>query len=130
MPLIKSLLNIKASEQCSKDFTDKTILGTLPFSEIDFELLEIMEKFEPYGEANTKPKFITKGVEILEVNEVGATKEHKRYRLKDGNRVFTAIEFRSKSNAQKGDLCNIIYTISKNEYNDNVYINLYIEEIK
>ncbi len=130
MPLIKSLLNIKASEQCSKDFTDKTILGTLPFSEIDFELLEIMEKFEPYGEANTKPKFITKGVEILEVNEVGATKEHKRYRLKDGNRVFTAIEFRSKSIAQKGDLCDIIYTISKNEYNDNVYINLYIEEIR
>jgi single-stranded-DNA-specific exonuclease len=129
MAVIKSLLNIKASQMCSDEYIDNSILGELPFSEIDFELLEILEKFEPYGEANSKPKFIRKQVEVLEVSEVGATREHKRYRLRDGQKNITAIEFRSKSSASRGDLVNIKFTISKNEYRDNVYINLYIEEI-
>jgi len=127
--LIKSLLNIKASEVCSDEYIDNSILGELPFSEIDFELLEILDKFEPYGEANSKPKFTRKNIEVLEVNEVGITKEHKRYYLRDEQKNITAIEFRSKSGVNKGDIINIKFTISKNEYRDNIYINLYIEEI-
>lgn len=129
LPIIKNLLNIKASQMCNDEYIDKSILGELPFNEIDFELLEILEKFEPYGEANTKPKFITKNVEVLETKPIGQTQEHQRYRLRLENKVFTAINFRAKTRAQKGDLINIKYTISKNIYNDNIYINLFIEEI-
>ena len=130
LPLIKSLLNIKASLMCDKNYQDSSILGELPFDIIDFELLEILQKFEPYGEANPKPKFIRKNVEIIDVAEVGATKEHKRYRLRDKNKILSAIEFRSKSSAKQGDRVDIIYTISKNEYNGKLYINIYLEEIK
>ncbi len=129
LPIIKSLLNIKASQMCSSEFIDNSILGVLPFSCIDYELLEILEKFEPYGEANPKPKFITENVEVLEAKEIGANQEHKRYRLKDGNKILTALEFKSQNNPKIGDKISIIYTISKNIYNDNIYINLYIEEI-
>ena len=129
LPLIKSILNIKAQTLCNKEYIDNTILGILPFEEIDFELLEILEKFEPYGEANPKPKFITKSVEVLECKEIGQNSEHKRYRLRDKNKVLSAVEFRSKNNPKIGDLIDIIYTISKNEFNNNFYINLYIEEI-
>ncbi len=129
MPLIKSILNIEASKMCSKDFIDSSILGILPFSEIDFELLDILEKFEPYGEANPKPKFKA-NVEILEASDVGESKEHRRYRIRDNtNRVLSAIEFRSKKKYNQGDKAELIFSLSKNEYNGNIYINLYIEEI-
>ena len=129
LPVIKSILNIEASKMCSKDYVDNTILGTLPFSEIDFDLLEILDKFEPYGEANPKPKFRAV-VDILDSSDVGESKEHRRYRFKDDTgRILSAIEFRSKKSHEKGDRATIIFTIGKNEYNGNIYINLYIEEI-
>jgi len=128
MPLIKSILNIEASKICIDEYIDKSIMGVLSFAYIDFELLDILEKFEPYGEANPKPKFIAKELEVLEVAEVGATKEHKRYRLREKNIILSAIEFRSKSSINRGDRVNIVFTLSRNEYNGKEYINLYIEE--
>lgn len=127
--LIKNILNIEASKICDKDYKDLSILGILPFSQIDFELLDILDKFEPYGEANPSPKFIAKA-EVIEASDVGESKEHRRYRLKDfTNRVVSAIEFRSNSRFNVGDRVLVTFTLSKNEYNGSVYINLYIQEI-
>ena len=129
LPLVKSILNIKALEMCSKEYIDSSVLGYLPFSEIDFELIDILDKFEPYGEGNPAPKFKA-NVEILDVNDVGEKREHRRYRLRDStNRVLSAIEFRSKKSHTLGDRATIIFSVDKNEYNGNIYINLYIEEI-
>ena len=129
MPIIKNILNIEASK-CPKEFTDSSILGYLSFSEIDFELLEILDKFEPYGEANAKPKFRA-NVEILESVDVGESKDHRRYKFKDvSNRIFSAIEFRSKKTHTRGDMAELTFSIGKNEYNGKIYINLYVEEIK
>jgi len=130
LSLIKTILNIKASQMCDdSDFKDESILGILPFNEIDLELLEIIEKFEPYGEANPKPKFITQNVEVVDITEIGANKEHKRFRLRDGNTVMVALEFRAKSTLNIGDRVDITYTLSKNEFNGNIYINLFLESI-
>jgi len=53
-----------------------------------------------------------------------------RYRIRDNtNRVLSAIEFRSKKTHTQGDKAELIFSLSKNEYNGNIYINLYIEEI-
>jgi len=130
LPIIKTILNIKAQDLCNnKEFKDDSILGILPFSEIDFELLDILEKFEPYGEANPKPKFIAKDVEILSIQEMGETKEHKRYKLRQTNKIIYAVEFRSKSNLSVGNCVDIIFTLGKNEYNNKTYLNFFIEEI-
>ncbi len=128
LDIIKRILNIEA-KNCNKDYIDKTILGELPFSEIDFELLDILDRFEPYGEANPKPKFITKDVQIIDIKELGEDREHKRYRLMHSNRVVTAIEFKSKSSCTINDKIDLIYTINRNEFNDNIYINLFVETI-
>ncbi len=130
LPLIKSILNIEASKMCNKNFVDNSILGVLPFSEIDFELLDILDKFEPYGESNPKPKFKTTA-QILDLQEVGESKDHIRYKLKDfSNKIFSAIEFRSNKSCKIGNKVELIYTLRRNEFNDKIYINLYIEDIK
>ncbi len=127
---IKHLLNQKAKEKCkNKDFIDDAILGILPFSEISLELFEMIKKFEPFGEANPTPKFISKNVEVLFVASVGKNNEHKRYKLKEGNRIINAIEFRSNSTIEAGQKIDIIYTLAKNEFNNEISIDLYIEEL-
>ena len=57
---LKQLLNKKIKRYKKEDFFIKDfVLGELPFSEIDSELLDILNFYEPYGEGNPKPKFIT-----------------------------------------------------------------------
>ncbi len=131
LPIIKSILNIEADIVCTKEFTDNSILGILSLRDIDFELIEILEKFEPYGEGNLKPKFIVTDVEIIDSAEVGVTKEHRRYKFKDSSgKILSAIEFRSKHRFNRGDRVELTYSVGKNEYNGNIYINLYVEDIK
>jgi single-stranded-DNA-specific exonuclease len=56
---LKTALNEKIKKYNEDDFfIDDFVLGELPFSEIDLELLDIIKSFEPYGESNPKPKFI------------------------------------------------------------------------
>ena len=129
LPFIKSLLNIEAGSLCKERRFDETILGILPFEEIDFETLEILEKFEPYGEANSKPKFRAQNLTVLEAKNVGKKSEHRSYYLKQINRSFRAIEFRSKTEYLQGESVDILYTISRNNFNGKSYINLIIEEI-
>lgn len=127
--VVKRVLNIKASTLCDKEFQDKALLGQLPFGEIDFELLEILEKFEPYGEQNPKPKFLGVDVEIVNCKDVGKTGEHRSYYLKQNNSHFRAIEFRSQKKYTQGDRVDIVYSISRNNYNGKSYINLFVESI-
>ena len=57
----KFKLNQDIKKYEEKDFfIEDYVLGELPFSEIDIELLDILKSFEPYGEGNPKPKFTAK----------------------------------------------------------------------
>ena len=57
---LKEELNKKIERYKKEDFfKEDFVLGELPFSEIDIELLDILNFYEPYGEGNPKPKFIT-----------------------------------------------------------------------
>ena len=59
--LLQQRLNEKIKRYNKDDFfIEDFVLGELKFSEIDLELLDILNSFEPYGEGNPKPKFITK----------------------------------------------------------------------
>ncbi len=54
----KTALNQKISRYKKEDFfIEDYVLGELPFSEIDIELLDLLKEFEPFGEGNPKPKF-------------------------------------------------------------------------
>ena len=55
---LKEKLNNLIKKYEKKDFfIEDYVIGELPFSEIDIELLDILKSFEPFGEANPKPKF-------------------------------------------------------------------------
>ena len=98
----KNIANFKA--RLNKDFTDKCsdekyidpdILGEFRFDYIDFPLIDAISAFEPFGEANPKPKFITKNVKILAVQTMGKEQNHLRFALEDGNAIHNAVQFKT-----------------------------------
>ena len=107
------------------------LLGVLDAKAIDFSLLEILEEFEPYGEANPKPKFLLKDAKVLEVKVFGKEKNHCRIKVQmDSNKgIFhELVLFRSVvDSAQKSLSCS--YTISRNEFNNITTMQLHVNKI-
>ncbi|MRJ03331.1 MAG: single-stranded-DNA-specific exonuclease RecJ [Epsilonproteobacteria bacterium] len=108
---------------------DPHILGELPFQEVDWELIDILQQFAPYGEGNPLPKFLAREVEVLEWREVGEKGEHLLLTLRQNGVVFKGIFFRSTYH-QRPPKVDIVYHPARNEFNNSVNIQLFISEIR
>jgi len=113
-------------EKIKKPKEKSSCLGEISFSLIDWELVELLQKYEPYGEQNPKPTFITKKVEVVEVKRAGEQKEHLMMHLKNNNITFKAIQFKSKQHPNRGDTIDIEYAIEKNSFQNQTTIQLQI----
>ena len=117
------------AKRYNENIIDPDILGELDFRYIDFKLMEMMKRYEPFGQGNSRPKFITKDVLIEDVATMGKEKEHKRFIFfKDGIRL-KGVLFKTKESYFINSRVNIIYTINENIFNNRVTIQLMVEEI-
>ncbi len=105
------------------------ILGEIKPSAIDFELLEILEEFEPYGQKNPKPSFILRDISVKVDRKLGKDKNHLKLILEDGNSTLEAIFFNFDKEAKRGDKISILFSVSKNDYRGLVTPQLLIKEI-
>ncbi|MEA2112264.1 MAG: single-stranded-DNA-specific exonuclease RecJ [Campylobacterota bacterium] len=128
-----SAINATASKLDLSLFQEnEKIIGELAGDDIDFELLSILEEFEPYGEGNNRPKFITKNAEIRNIKYFGSEKDHSRLtlHLKPDELVFhELLAFRQKVSFSLNNKITCSYTINRNEYRENVSLQLIIERI-
>ncbi len=108
---------------------DPDILGELSFSHINFNLLSMMKRYEPYGQGNIRPKFITTNVLIEEVNSMGKNKEHRRFTFSHDNVILQAVLFKTKELFEVGQSINIVYGINENNFNNRTNIQLMIEKL-
>ena len=121
---LKKKLNKKIKKFSDNDFfIEDFVLGELPFSEIDFELLEILNDFEPYGEGNPRPKFFTKA----KIEYVRNLKENHYKLILSQNDIFLpAIVFGFEG--EFGEFITFKFTIGENNFRGRE-IQLIIEEI-
>jgi single-stranded-DNA-specific exonuclease len=105
-------------------YLDEFILGELPLSECDFELIEILKSFEPYGEANPKPKFISK----VKIEHIRNLKDNHFKLIVSQNGIYKdAIIFRY--DGEFYDECEIVFSVEENIFNGNRNIQLMIDKI-
>jgi single-stranded-DNA-specific exonuclease len=109
---------------------DLGILGELPLSEIDWELMEILQRYEPYGEANGKPKFLIKNISVIDANPIGSEKNHLKMVLGDGTHTLSAVWFRFEKEVAKHHKIDVSGTLQVNEFNGNRTIQLLVEKIE
>ena len=130
LELFKSTLQRNyLAENYTEDYVDPDILGTLPFSEISFELIEMLKRYEPYGQGNSRPKFITSNVIIEDVNNMGKEDEHRRFTLSHNGIVQQAVLFKTKEVFEIGQNITLTYGINENYFNNRVTLQLMIEKI-
>lgn len=129
----KNGLNTEAEHLDPDDFIPKEeIVGAIESSAIDFELLDILERFEPYGEANPRPRFLAQDAEVVSVKLFGADRSHSRVNLrfcKHERESHELIAFREVLSVPKDRKMTCSYTINKNEFNGRTSIQLMIERI-
>jgi len=108
---------------------DPTIIGELHFHDISFELTGLIKEFEPYGQANPTPKFISKKVEILQVQSMGKEGEHLRFSFAQEGIVMPGVQFKTRQTYELGSKVDIIYMVNENHFRGNVTLQLMIEKI-
>ncbi len=129
----KKAINEEALKVDPNDFIPKeAILGELESDAINFELLDILEKFEPYGEGNPRPRFLIKDAELLQVKLFGADRSHSRLniRLKPYERqTIEVVAFRQVLEVPEDKKITCSYTVSKNVFNGRTSIQLMLDNI-
>jgi len=78
LPEIKQKMENLAMEQIPDELLSPVleIDCEIVFADITQKLYKEIEKFEPFGFGNTKPKFLTKGIQIVEARQVGKEGKH------------------------------------------------------
>lgn len=126
-------INKTASKLDQKDFVQKdSVMGILSSDDIDMELLNLLESFEPYGEANLRPKFLFKDAEVVNIKLMGADKSHSRIEVKQfphTKKTLELIAFRTVFKMPQDRKITCSYTISRNEFNNRVSFQLLLNKI-
>jgi single-stranded-DNA-specific exonuclease len=63
-------------------------------ADMNWDVYEQLEKFEPFGYGNPRPKFIGRGMQVIEARTVGGEAKHLKLKLLWDGRVVDAIAFR------------------------------------
>jgi len=116
-------------ENYEESHFDPDILGELRFSHIDFTLVNKMKSYEPYGQGNPRPKFISSNVIIEDVNDMGKEKEHRRFTFSQNGATQQAVLFKTKEVFHIGQVVTVIYGINENHFNNRVTLQLMVEKI-
>ncbi|WP_024790869.1 MULTISPECIES: single-stranded-DNA-specific exonuclease RecJ [unclassified Lebetimonas] len=121
---LKKALNEKIKKYSEDDFfIEDFVLGELPFCEIDLELLDIIKGYEPFGEANPKPKFISHA----KIEHIQNLKDnHYKLILSQNDIYLPAIIFRF--DGEFDDNITFKFNLSENNYYGRE-VQLIIEEI-
>lgn len=128
----RTTINAQAFKLPKSDFIPlDEILGELYPNKIDFELLEAIEAFEPFGEANRRPKFIMKETKITDFKRMGELKNHFRFSVESPilPNALGAVSFNNETNLQNDSAYSFTYTLNKNEFRGNSSIQLMLDRV-
>ena len=126
-------INESAKSVPDADFIPKLqVSGILNAEDIDLEILDILEDFEPFGEANLRPTFLLQDAEVVSVKLMGADKSHSRIEVRQyphQRKTLEIVAFRTvyEMPADKKITCS--YGVTKNEFNGKVRAQLLCKKI-
>jgi len=118
-------------------YVDAELLG----QEINWELMDEIEKLEPAGEGNSKPLFLIKDLEIVEARKVGNGGGHLKFKFRkfcaSGIKYFSGIGFKmgngyaplGVSDLQSGDKIDALCNLEINNFNGSRSIELHVKDI-
>lgn len=106
----------------------------LPPKYLTPSILDIVDKFEPYGPASPQLLFVSKKIKILNASLIGKTEPfHLKMTLQAGSYKWSAVYWKAgdKLNIQfkEGDVIDIVYSIERNIFNGSVTPQITIKDM-
>lgn len=101
--------------------------------DINFELSELIKKFEPFGQANPEPIFLMRNLQITQKRTVGNNGKHLNIYLKSDKFHFRGISFNNghfDKEIKIGDKVDIAFSLIENEWQGQRRLELKILDIK
>lgn len=105
----------------------------IPANIINEKLVDSLDKLRPYGLGNSQPIFASFNLGVSNMKTVGKENQHLSLRLFDGRNFYRAILFNSDDfeiDFDEGDSVDIVYTLKKNTFNGNTYLDLILKDIQ
>ncbi|MFA7209154.1 MAG: single-stranded-DNA-specific exonuclease RecJ [Parcubacteria group bacterium] len=108
-----------------KDITPSIVIDLeVGPQDIDWELVEAIDKLQPFGEGNEEPVFLMRDLTIADMKIVGNGTKHLKLSLRaqDGPKIFEAIGFRLGENEfglEVGEAVDIVFNLQEDEWNGN-----------
>jgi len=129
----KEAINKEAQGIPAEDYIpQEEIIGELDDSSIDFELLDLLDGFEPYGEANPRPRFLAQDAKIVGVRKLGADKSHTKLTIKlnpHAQTTYDLMYFRCEEEFKIGQSITCTYTLNKNIFNGKTTIQFMLDKV-
>lgn len=130
------ITELAKKELKSKDLTPKLAIETeLDLADLNWELFDQIEKFEPFGTANPKPLFLVKSLKVESLRQVGSDNKHLKLFLKHEKMIkgFDAIGFgmgQMIEHIKYGDRIEVVCEINLNEFNGKRKLELRLVDLK
>jgi single-stranded-DNA-specific exonuclease len=108
----------------------------MTLKEANWEVIDALEKFEPFGEGNREPLFVTKKLKVEEITTMGTVGQHLRLGLSDINtrisRKFVGFGLSGEwvEKIKIGDKVYVVYEFGVNEWNGNRELQFKIVDLK
>lgn len=97
---------------------------------LSWDLLELVEKLSPFGEANAKPKFVAKKLSVLDARVVGKTGTHGRLTVAGAYEPIEAIGFDLAQQVMGvEDTADALFSVEVNEFRGQRRLQLVLEDV-
>ena len=111
-----------------------TIDVEVDLGHINWNLFEILDKFQPFGVGNTEPRYLARGLIVHSAEPVGADGQHMRLNVTRNSAVvrktigFNCGEWCKELKA--GDKIDLVFEVGVNEWNGTRELQLKIVDLK
>lgn len=105
----------------------------LEAADLDFSLIEQLERLEPFGCANPEPLFLIKSLIVQNYFRMGTNSEHLKLFLINGSVVLQGVFFRGGDVAEKlkpGCRISVVFRLSVNDWNGKKSLQLLVEDLE
>jgi len=135
--LFKDKLALLAEEKLKDQKLSPTLRVDLELEleNLTFEFYKELAKFEPFGEGNPQPVFLTREVEVEDARTVGKAKNHLSLKLRslNGKIVFEGIGFNLGnfySDLRPNKKIDLVYQLFLDEWHDQKRLKLKLKDLK
>jgi single-stranded-DNA-specific exonuclease len=113
----------------------------IDLEEVDWKLYDILQKFEPFGQANEEPKYLATNLTVVDITPVGQDGKHLKLMVKHNSHIVKKTIAFGFGNAEKhpsdwkntlkpGDRIDLVFTVGVNEWNGSRELELSVKDMK